>query len=275
MIATLGLVLLVITLGCTGAGARSRNSTVERDSAGIVVVENSDPYEEWHVGGSPAIQIGVVEGDSAYQFHRIAFAARLSDGRFVVANGGTNEIRWFGPGGAFRSKVGRQGQGPAEFGAIANVLLSPTDTLIVADPRNQRLTWIAPSETIVREEVTTALGSGAVTILGTDPDSAVRVAISTTTYEVSHPDINYTRDTLTVLRIRAARADTVLRIAGRESGTWVRFSEGRPAAMQQMSLPFAHPVLVAGSGPQIFIGRSEADQRIRPVNPCSVDGHCR
>jgi hypothetical protein len=260
MSATARLYVVVLAVGCGSGADHVRNATVERDSAGITVVENEGPYETWQVEPSPVVRIGVVEGDSAYQFHRIAFAGRLSDGRIVVVNGGTREIRWFGPDGLYETGAGRQGQGPGEFETIASVVLTPADTLIVDDPRNQRVTWITPSGTIVREEMTAGLSSGTVTVLGSAPGDAVALAISTPTYDLSHPDVSYTRDTLTVVRVAPARIDTLLRTPGQEGALWVRYSGGRPAAMQQMGLPFAHPLLVAGTGKQILLGRSEGQQ---------------
>ena len=254
------LLAIVLTFSCGGASDRVRKATVERDSAGIVLVENAGPYEEWQVEASTTTRIGVVEGESAYQFHRIAFAGRMSDGRIVVANGGTSEIRWFDASGDYQSTLGRQGQGPGEFETLGSVLLTPSDTLIVHDPRNQRVTWIAPNGALAREELAAGLSSGAVTVLGSTAPGTLALAISAPTYDVSHPDVSYTRDTLSVVRIGAAGVDSLLRVAGQEGALWVRYADGRPAAMQQMGLPFAHPLLVGGSGAHLLIGRSEAQQ---------------
>ena len=253
------LLALALSLGC-GRGESARDAAVERDSAGITIVENAAPRDEWHIESSPALRIGIVEGDSAYQFFRINFAGRLSDGRIVVANGGTGELRFFDGNGAFVTRVGRKGKGPGEFAAIGSVLLTPADTLIVHDPLNRRLTWIGPAATLVREQPLPGIGSGPVTVLGSPVPGIINLSISTPTYEISHPDFNYIRDTLTVVRAMPARVDTLLHGAGQESALWVRFANGRPAAMQKWSLPFEHPLLTAGSGAAILMGRSEAQQ---------------
>jgi hypothetical protein len=117
MRATTRLIALALLAACQGDDSLRRGAT-ERDSAGIVIVENTGPYEEWRVAPSRELRLGVVERDSAFQFHRIAFAGRLTDGRIVVASGGTSDVRWYGATGEYRSRVGGSGQGPGEFGAI-------------------------------------------------------------------------------------------------------------------------------------------------------------
>src|SRR5688572_24932772 len=47
----------------------------------------------WTVATSPVVSIGEVEGAQEYMFSQVVGAVRLSDGRFAVANGGSNELR--------------------------------------------------------------------------------------------------------------------------------------------------------------------------------------
>lgn len=68
-----------------------------------------------------------------YQFHRIAGAARMEDGRIVVGDGGSNSLRFFDATGRFISSVGREGGGPGEFRALQTFAVVPGDT-IVAGP---------------------------------------------------------------------------------------------------------------------------------------------
>ena len=66
-----------------------------RDSAGIRISENAEPPEgsrlPWRIGPEPTVSIGVLEGEEPYMLLHVSHAARLSDGRIVMANAGTSE----------------------------------------------------------------------------------------------------------------------------------------------------------------------------------------
>ena len=109
-----------------------------RDSAGIAIVENERPLTGsrlgWRVGDAPAVSIGVLDGDDAYQLFRVEDATRLPDGRIAVANGGTGEIRYFSADGAHLESWGGVGEGPGEFseGDPRAVGAWPGDSIVAA-----------------------------------------------------------------------------------------------------------------------------------------------
>ena len=96
-----------------------------RDSAGIRIAENPRPAPDsrlgWTVGAQPLVSIGNVEGESAYQLHRVADATRLADGRIVVANGGSLELLVFDAEGIHLDSWGGKGEGPGEFEGLNRV----------------------------------------------------------------------------------------------------------------------------------------------------------
>lgn len=75
------------------------------------------PVESWTLSETPILEIGVREGPDEYQLHRVMGSLRLEDGRVVVLNAGSRELRYFDPGGRFLSSVGSRGEGPGEFEA--------------------------------------------------------------------------------------------------------------------------------------------------------------
>lgn len=137
----LGLAALVLA-GC-GAGEPVASGAVVRDSAGVAIVENASPEwrrgEEWRLAAAPEVEIGVVEGESAYQLHDVVDAARLSDGRIVVLNAGTHELRYYDAEGRHLVSVGGEGGGPGEFRRPSHLFRLPGDSLLVVDASNQRL----------------------------------------------------------------------------------------------------------------------------------------
>ena len=107
---------------------------VERDSAGIRIVENERPPEGsrlgWRIGPEPAVSIGQREGEEPYMLHRVFAATKLSDGRIVVANSGSSDLRVFDASGTHLATWGGQGEGPGEFWSLGAVFPWPGDSII-------------------------------------------------------------------------------------------------------------------------------------------------
>ena len=53
----------------------------------------------------------------------MAAALRLPNGQIVIANSGSNELRYYDSAGVFLYAVGREGFGPGEFKDIGGVWL--------------------------------------------------------------------------------------------------------------------------------------------------------
>ena len=103
----------------------TRPSSETTDSAGIEIVENARPPDGsrlgWRIVSEPTISIGEVEGEDPYMLHDVSDAMMLPDGRIVVANSGTSELRVFNASGIHVSTWGGQGEGPGEFSWLRTV----------------------------------------------------------------------------------------------------------------------------------------------------------
>ena len=88
-----------------------------RDSAGLRIVENPRPPEGsrlgWRVGSEPAVSIGALEGADPYLLDGVRDLLTLPDGRIVVANRGTHELRVFDAAGATWRRGEARGKDPA------------------------------------------------------------------------------------------------------------------------------------------------------------------
>jgi hypothetical protein len=104
----------------------------------------------WSVGVEPLLEIGLLEGDEAYQFAQIGAVARLSDGRIVVASGGTQDLRYFDPTGRHLRSVGRKGDGPGEFQSVGTLVVLPGDSVAAYDWNLLRVSFFDPAGTFVR-----------------------------------------------------------------------------------------------------------------------------
>lgn len=121
----LGGVTAVHILACAGADRSALSSFAVRDSAGIAIATSSGPSwgdgTGWRVETTPSLEIGIEGGDEPYELSRVFDAMRLPDGRILVGNSGTGEIRVFNESGQFIRSVGRSGNGPGEFGQFSTV----------------------------------------------------------------------------------------------------------------------------------------------------------
>lgn len=121
--------IALIALAACGTDTDSERSEPEaraipqhhtRDSAGIRIIENRRPAEGsrlgWRIGAEPALTIGSVSGDEAFQLHRVDDAFKLPDGRLVVANGGSHQLLVFDEAGIYLAAWGQKGEGPGDFG---------------------------------------------------------------------------------------------------------------------------------------------------------------
>jgi hypothetical protein len=109
---------------CRGSQNSAGTFTVS-DSAGVEIAVSSGPeWREsagWAIDPAPSLEIGVEEGEEPYMLSRVFDALRLPDGRILVGNSATSEIRVFDREGRFLQSVGRKGNGPGEFGELSSV----------------------------------------------------------------------------------------------------------------------------------------------------------
>ena len=132
---------LVALAGCE-IPADQPAATAFRDSAGVRIAETTVlgelPSFRWRIGGEPIADVGAGD-DAREQLFGVVGAIRLDDGRIVIANGGTNELRFYDSAGRFIRAAGREGEGPGEFRSIGNLFRYGRDSLLVTDPRLRRL----------------------------------------------------------------------------------------------------------------------------------------
>lgn len=112
------LTALIAPLLC-GCGSGAGPTFVVRDSAGIRIVENRAPAwpaaRAWRLARQPKVRIGVAEGDPDYEMADVIDAVRLADGRIVVADRGSAELRFYDSHGRFLRSAGSRGDGPGQF----------------------------------------------------------------------------------------------------------------------------------------------------------------
>jgi hypothetical protein len=92
----------------------------------------------WRLSEQPQVEIGGEDVAEEYQLYGVAGVLKLEDGRILVGNRGTHEIRYYDPQGRFLESVGHEGAGPGEFRELSSVQRFGPDSLLIWDPRNYR-----------------------------------------------------------------------------------------------------------------------------------------
>lgn len=144
--------LALAATACAGGEESDRSSVVVTDSAGITIIDNGVLADgpDLLADSTPVLEIGVAEGEDAYQLFQITDAKRLSDGTIAVTNGGTRELRIYEADGAHRATAGGPGQGPGEFTYPSSLVILAGDTIQVQDFLDR--VYFAPDGSFVRRE---------------------------------------------------------------------------------------------------------------------------
>ena len=236
-------------------------AVVIRDSAGIRIVEHPAGYEDglpvWDARGEPVVDIG--GGDEGGQdLHLVRGAVRLGDGRIVVANGGSGELRHFDSTGRYLRAIGKQGQGPGEFVSLGPVWRIPGDTLVALDNQLLRFSLFAPSGDFVssvsgmmqseRGHVGTSMRLLNGRLVGTEGSFGAM-------QEASGP-VRRVPIAVVVLQPGVEGLDTIAVVPGSE----VYPALGREGGQEfptVKGLEFGRQSVIATDGRQIFVGSNE------------------
>lgn len=132
---------LALLLVACGGGLGEATRTSERDSAGVRIVENrGEPAPlPWRIDTVPLVDIGGESADSNQQLFGVTSVLRMHDGRIVVSNDGTGQLRFFDASGRFVGATGRKGEGPGEFRNVGLLFPYQGDSLLVTDDRLRRI----------------------------------------------------------------------------------------------------------------------------------------
>lgn len=244
-----------------------------RDSAGVEVVENRAPTgpadAAWAVDEVAFLEIGLEDGPPEYQFSRVEGALRLPDGRIVVADGGSRQVRFFNPTGRFLFSSGRRGDAPGEYREIVGLGYGPGDSIWVFDYGNRRFTVLTGDGELARTLTLDPTLSN-VSAVGrlADGSFVVREFWSSAGRGAAAIRLGLVRDLAAVARYApdGAKMDTIGLFLGRE--IYVSTEDGRGV----MSTPlFAHVTSAAVHADKVFVG----DQEFFEVGVYSADGTLR
>jgi hypothetical protein len=195
-----------------------------------------------------------------YLFSLITAGFFLSDNRIVLVDDGMLNIKFFDEAGGHTKTVGGNGQGPGEFRRMAGAVLA-SDTIILYDRVNRRLTIVSPAGGIVRDyavDVYAAPGGSQLRIIGRTRAGAFVVVQPAELPTQS----GFHRDTVAiVLWDGTTITDTVGLIPDAERHREISSVGGGPQIIiRRLFMP--NSALVAMSGDVIFAASSDAYEMV-------------
>lgn len=259
---------LALLAACGGGGDAKAGSAATRDSAGITIVENAGPAwaagQGWKVVDSPLVDIGGKGGDPAYELDQVRGPVRLTDGRLVIANAATSEVRFYDAGGKHLRSSGRNGSGPGEYQQIAGLWRGPGDSLWVADLLVRRLTVLDSGEAKAGRLFT--LGAqGSLMPTNGKVDFAIptglfadgSVAAISQTFAINQKREGVFRDSMSVIHYGADGVvrDTMGRFPGAEMEQ-ITLTFGPQSVSAPTPVPLGKQTAVAVGGSRIFVAQN-------------------
>lgn len=107
--------------------------------------------QRWAVRAEPTVSIPATSVSGDIHFEMAVGATRLATGEIVVADGSGASLKVFDAGGKPTRSVGRRGSGPGEFQYVSWMSTCGSDSIVVWDFMQRRLTWVDPQGTIARQ----------------------------------------------------------------------------------------------------------------------------
>ncbi len=269
--------LLACALGAGCEPGEPGKRAVVRDSAGITIVENPSPddssaWDWWAIDG-PVVDIGGVDADEAHALFRVTDAHRRDDGVFVIANGGSAELRVFEADGSYRASWGRRGGGPGEFQSLSAILPAGGDSILAFDARERRFSVFAPDGGLVRDFRLGEAGSaGAIPIDRLDDGGFIAFALRILADPNEIPS-GLQRGEAPVIRFTAdgAATDTIGVFPGAERVIHVSARNGQIQSIEVTGPPYERTTTHALCGDLVWVGTQDGPD----IHGYGLDGTLR
>lgn len=146
-----GALLLLPCVSACAEDAAGPPLVVQRDSAGIQIVEAMRPLwgdsSLWSIDPDPVVDLTLTGSGPAHEFYQVGSMKQRPDGSLMLANRSSEEVRVYSATGEFLGSFGGSGDGPGEFRSLQRIENGGDTLLALGDGR---VTVVAPDLTVVR-----------------------------------------------------------------------------------------------------------------------------
>ena len=245
--------------GACSSADLARGTSIARDSAGVRIIENSAPVSStapFTIDTAPLIDLGGAAGGPSQEFSGFVFPVRLSDGRLIIANGGSQELRTFDSTGRPLKPIGRGGDGPGEFRSLGWLRAGAGDTLRTYDWNTRLVSVFSPDGAFRRSfRMTPPAAALSLRPVGILEDG--RLIFQTQSRMGVNARAGVHRDTVMVLVFNANGevTDSVGRYLGSE--VWVEREEN---SVSLSPLPFGKDMMAVAHRSSVFVGTGDRAQ---------------
>lgn len=140
-------VIMIVTSACSSGGADDvPTASYEQE----VIVVNDSAITELGYETPPVAVVGGVDERAGYALTAIPTGVILGDGRFLLSDRHSRQIRSYSMYGEFIEAWGRRGEGPGEFSILGWIGLAIDSTLSAWDPSLARLTFFDFDGSVLR-----------------------------------------------------------------------------------------------------------------------------
>jgi hypothetical protein len=116
-------------------------STIQKSDDVVVVSNPKTPETKMQIVFTEELSIGEVEGDENYMFGQNIFFNTDEDGNFYVSDFDAHRIQKYDPDGKYLLTIGREGQGPGEFGILSLIRFDKENNIYINDAGNNRISF--------------------------------------------------------------------------------------------------------------------------------------
>ena len=136
------LIVIFCALSYFSIETSAEETKTTQKSDDVVVVSNpKTPELDMRIVFTEELSIGEVEGDENYMFGQNIVFNTDEDGNFYVGDLDAHRIQKYNPDGKYLLSIGREGQGPGEFGGLSFIGFDKDDNIYINDAINNRISF--------------------------------------------------------------------------------------------------------------------------------------
>ncbi|MDH5466710.1 MAG: 6-bladed beta-propeller, partial [Candidatus Aminicenantes bacterium] len=116
-------------------------NTIQKSEDVVVISNSKTPELNLRIVFTEELSIGEVEGDENYLFGQNIFFNTDEDGNFYVSDLNNHRILKYDADGKHLLTIGREGQGPGEFGSLSLIRFDKDKNIYTNDAINNRVSF--------------------------------------------------------------------------------------------------------------------------------------